>query len=477
MKTYSLYDLKGIQAFTFGARRLQANLGASWLAYIALSPEQDGWLGELVKEVGSKVCWSGGGNAVVESPTLETARLLATKLSIRVLEEAPGLAFFCEHLEGNYNEVEQNLQHAIARKKASWFGEARFDGGGVCESCRDSAEPAVVFDKDGQPTSISIQKREEAQQKATKRLTAVFDPKPYTWSSQMDELGRSKGEESSVGIIHIDGNGLGKHFAQTAKQGLDALRELSNKINQGGLATLKAGLQWVCKKIEAQCIDFELCTNNQGEKVFPVRPVIFGGDDITLLCDGRLALDLAAEMLQEWHRQSGFHACAGIALVRSHYPFHRAVRHAEELCREAKNWRKKNLPAAKDASLIHWSLQRTGSLSHPKEQATARPYLVVGDQIVERPWRSWEWFRLDCLKKLQQQHKEQEKHTQLKGLATALVGGAEEARRFLSRLADRHNFFLPTPEHHTLNISGFLQHETPYLDALELLDFIPAELP
>ncbi|PJB45020.1 MAG: hypothetical protein CO108_07995 [Deltaproteobacteria bacterium CG_4_9_14_3_um_filter_63_12] len=73
MRTLSQYDLTGIQPFLFGARRLRANLGASWIVHTALAV--DGWLGEAAGGAGSTVLWSGGGNAVVDSPDEATARL------------------------------------------------------------------------------------------------------------------------------------------------------------------------------------------------------------------------------------------------------------------------------------------------------------------------------------------------------------------------------------------------------------------
>ena len=90
------------------------------------------------------------------------------------------------------------------------------------------------------------------------------------------------------------------------------------------------------------------------DRFFPVRPLIFGGDDLTLVCDGRLGLALAAVYLKAFHTHttSEFsrldfpdrdkkisdelkkpaYACAGVAIVKTHYPFARAYKLSSALC-------------------------------------------------------------------------------------------------------------------------------------------------
>lgn len=74
----------------------------------------------------------------------------------------------------------------------------------------------------------------------------------------------------------------------------------------------------------------------------PLRPVLLGGDDITCLCDGRIALDLAETALKEFARhpvphlgpdgeETSLTACAGVALVKAHAPVHRSYELAEDL--------------------------------------------------------------------------------------------------------------------------------------------------
>jgi hypothetical protein len=490
MRTLTQFDLTGIQPFLFGARRLRANLGASWLVHTAL--DRNGWLGEAAESAGSTVLWSGGGNAVVCSEDDARARQVATALALRVIEEAPGLGIMCAHQpwDGNgssYARAAAELRDALEEAKASRLGDARFDGGGVCERCRDTADPAVCDDEEKAPIGASIWRREKAKNNARERLTKIFRlPEGLAWSNDVDRLGRTSGEESSLGVVHFDGNGMGTHFAKATRRGLRTVQDLSQQVNEAGQEALVAGLRWVAERITQRKLGFELKPqadeDGKTEIFFPVRPVVFGGDDITLLCDGRIALDLAAEMLCAWHKQSKFHATAGVAIVRAHFPFYRAVEQAHALCKRAKRWRKQEL--SDDASVLHWSLHReSGEIAQedrrnakPSSEArqTARPYVVVGAPPSGKPWRSWSWFRRECVQALKEQTT---LHTQIKGLAAALAAGPDAGRRALSRLIDRHGYRLPTPPHHQLDVSGFEAGETPYLDALEILDLVAPELP
>ena len=63
------------------------------------------------------------------------------------------------------------------------------------------------------------------------------------------------------------------------------------------------------------------------ENVFPLRPIVYGGDDLTFVCDGRLGLDLAARYLQAFSKDTirvlgqdeSVDACAGVAIVPTNF--------------------------------------------------------------------------------------------------------------------------------------------------------------
>ena len=89
------------------------------------------------------------------------------------------------------------------------------------------------------------------------------------------------------------------------------------------------------------------------------------------MCDGRLGLALATKFLTYFEEETGKYkaiggnltACAGVAIVKSHFPFARAYELAEELCKSAKDDRKE-----KDVSgsCLNWHFALSGILNSLK---------------------------------------------------------------------------------------------------------------
>jgi hypothetical protein len=94
-------------------------------------------------------------------------------------------------------------------------------------------------------------------------------------------------------------------------------------------------------------------------KKIPFRPIVIGGDDLTVVCRGNLALPFTKLFLQYFEDETkanfksisekvaflknGLTACAGIAYINESYPFHYGYNLAETLCGEAKKAAKEGL--------------------------------------------------------------------------------------------------------------------------------------
>jgi hypothetical protein len=450
----SLYDITGIQSYIFGSNRLKEILGASLLVDRALTNDLDHAMAGVE---GIKRCWSGGGNALVEAPEMSAARAVATSLSASLHGRAPGLGLSCHHEDwdgepGTYGAAYQRAQQRLADRKAARWPEAHFDGAGVTALCAATGELATEWDE-GRWVSPSTVAKLDAAEDANDRLRFYALPSGYAYTNETDKLGRTPSERSMVGVIHFDGNGMGKRFREAAER-RDAqarLPDLSDAVEAAGKATLVESLAWVSSHLQAlTCTSdggFKLCEREDGVLFFPVRPIVFGGDDITLVCDARIALDVAAKLLEVWqlrseeHLGETAHACAGVAIVKSHHPLHRAYQLAESLCRGAKK-----AVRDQDASALDFEVHTGGPVlsleeardrdrarvahdgGHKQERAPflhARPYFVGGS--ARRASQSWTWFRRDLLGVLQGDGWK-EFHTQLRGLAPMLHDGREATR-------------------------------------------------
>lgn len=151
------------------------------------------------------------------------------------------------------------------------------------------------------------------------------------------------GKNDWIAIIHADGNGLGK-IVQKVGAKKDVFKSFSQNLDK---ATTTAAQKTFAKISEKHHID--------KEGFIPIRPVVLDGDDMTVIIRGDLAIDYAETFITEFQNatrseigeilksykvfDSGedyLSACAGIAFIKSSYPFYYGYQLAEELCGQAK---------------------------------------------------------------------------------------------------------------------------------------------
>jgi hypothetical protein len=142
------------------------------------------------------------------------------------------------------------------------------------------------------------------------------------------------GKHNWLALIHIDGNGMGKEIrriVQTTKdeqQRSDKIKEFAKKI---ATCTNEAFRKAYEKTFESFT----------GTKI-PFRPLILGGDDVTVILRADYALRFVETFLEKYENQSEaelgkkMKACAGIAFIKAKFPFHYTADLAEELCGAAK---------------------------------------------------------------------------------------------------------------------------------------------
>lgn len=155
-----------------------------------------------------------------------------------------------------------------------------------------------------------------------------------------------------VGLIHADGNGLGEFlhaFFEILKDKTDdQYYQAYSTFTQGlEVATLAAGSQ-ATQQVFITASDL-ISEKDIDKMVIPMRPIILGGDDLTVICRADKAFEFAQAFVEAFEQQTktlmqSFNiarhrkmtACAGIAFVKSNQPFFMAAHLAESLCSAAK---------------------------------------------------------------------------------------------------------------------------------------------
>ena len=256
MSTLTFVDTLGIQNFVFASNRLRDVVGGSELVHQATS--RQGWVEQLGYQ--NQVIVGAGGNLLLRFDDHGQARNFAAQFSRKMLDEAPGLEValvYHEYLDGQLAKAIQEIQIKIENHKLERLPSVPLLGLGITTMCRETRRPAAEWDDaEGAPIAESIAKRRSDSNQAQTRWLKFFPcsyqnfqegkgrPVELAFPLELDDLGRSRGDTSLMGVVHIDGNGIGQKLKtwldKCVQNGSDdetvrnAYRSLSKKLD--GLA-------------------------------------------------------------------------------------------------------------------------------------------------------------------------------------------------------------------------------------------------
>ncbi|MGC8779538.1 MAG: Cas10/Cmr2 second palm domain-containing protein [Anaerolineae bacterium] len=545
-----LIEASGIQEYIFGSNELIQNIGASEVVTQAttdwLFDETNGLLPrphnvQRVKQRGApsrwhlddrgladgleaEVVYAGGGNALLLFGAEETARKLAYDLTRKALQDAPGLRLelaWQPYRVGELAATVNSLRDRIAEQKRAPQRSAPLLGLGVTAACSFTGAPAVGRDREGRYISAQVRAKQQAGASdgpGNSRLLEYlgdFSDINFGFVYDFNRLGE-RDEFSYMAVVHADGNRMGARIQQYVDQfaGDDrayvrAQREFSVKVQDAAHAALVSTVgvlvdpnnlvhdpdergRWTHKigKLDQKKGVIPVWLDGQVERL-PFRPIVFGGDDVTFVCEGRLGLPLAAHYLSRLAEErlpdgDPLYARAGVAIVKTHYPFARTYELAESLCDSAKEFIKETDGDKRRVSALDWHFGVTG-LVRPLKQLREREYRTRDGWLHMRPvlltpvntseWRSWEVFS-DLLGAFATHRDWRGRRNKVKALREALRNGPEATELFLRNLADA----VELPDSSGLvsvpqaRLRGWHGERCIYFDAVEALDFyVPLE--
>ncbi|MCU0490921.1 MAG: hypothetical protein MUD01_05015 [Chloroflexaceae bacterium] len=429
----------------------------------------------------AEVIFAGGGNALLLFRENKQAVAFVRALSRKLVEDAPGLEITAAHQDFAWESEPiggDDLQQSVHKRLIAKLNHTKQQrptgvallGQSVTMECNSTGLPAVgysnfTFGRDRQEPGADLQAlsadvlakvEEHVWRNARERFETLLPAEArlphFALRDDFDKLGRTEDDQSYIAVVHADGNNMGKRFENIMKQFisaehnrdcLNALRALSQAVEKAGKEALQntvtrmvkalthpdaseemnqfyKGLQRL-SKTELSKLEFNL-TQGDSVPVLPFRVIVFGGDDVTFVCDGRMGLPLAAAYLEEWEKASEglpdwgdskdgkpqkkpAYACAGVAVVKTHYPFARAYALSERLCKKAKDAVKGgNLDG--NASALDWHFALSG-LSGTISDIRTREYrpviennhevlemrpVMIKQALLQPQWRTWENF-------------------------------------------------------------------------------------
>jgi hypothetical protein len=403
----ALFGAGSVQGYVFGSNRLKENAGASYLTWKAM----EDW----------RACalFVGGGNAACEFPGKREARARIAAWSRRWLESAPGLRLTAAlaPVTSGLRAAFRVAQAALAKAENAPPWGADLGALPVVRNCPTTGGPANIWDRDeGEWLSAEAKRKREAFDAAEKRLAKELklDPR-YVFPREFADLG-TREDASQIAIVHADGNGIGEELSNIAQPRADDTDEqfrqdirtfsetiagIASRAFQATLADLAGVLPKLEQDKELDLAEEPPRSEKQPQKrrFFPVRPIVFGGDDLTFVCHGKLGLALAARYLKHFEAEAmaagkAYTACAGVLVMPQKFPFARGYELAEQLCALAKRKRREN--GSKGSWLdFHVLLEgSSGSVERAREteyrRGLGRPYRLDAGGLKETQWSTFE---------------------------------------------------------------------------------------
>ncbi len=377
-----LFEAKSIQSYLFSTDKLKEIVGASEIVEYITS--EAGLLDGVIERLKVSVDFSrkGGGGFAVFGNSWDV-RELARYWSILLVRYAPGLNWV-QGIGIGENELEA---YQNARK------EQQADANRLSARLPQGNPFTLRFSRTGEPAAKKEYKETLDESTARKRLGFVYDESGAEkrfyegeWLARRFDpdshyqqwpvnLTPEEGDDNRnfpfvddkkwIALVHIDGNGfgqlliaLGRHAKDnpaqySGGQFIETFRSISYAIAK---ATEKAAQHAVKEVLEPRKTEVYLTDERESSVLlYPARPVVLGGDDMTIIVRADLALAFSEsyikafeaeseKALQEVVEQVGasfklpgyLTACGGIAYAKATYPFYRLHEEVESLCGEAK---------------------------------------------------------------------------------------------------------------------------------------------
>lgn len=380
-RVLAMYDIRGIQDYIFRTEKVKDAIGASKRVEDIISnameaavrnfKEKDGpiswdlkwydengvrgYCAEQQKDV--QVVYIGGGNAYFTFRDEKLCVEINKYMSKYIIEKTYSLqlAISIKKYTGNYkkdyedfftkmNQVKANMAFSRPLGALPIMKRDAQTGYAIPYGESASGEPDVEETRQKQAEEHKVRRRMDKQEK-------IFD-------NYITE----KGLDSTLAVVHIDGNNMGLRIRRQT-EGIEdydtavmVMRRISYRIDH----SYKKVFEQMKKHFDQEGMERDGRPNS-------VLKIIVAGDDITYVCNGNIALDtveyFAKEIVcytmdgqkEDKVRDSsyaypleketdgdkiasmGFSVCAGIAFINSHFPFYAGYEVAESCCESAKS--------------------------------------------------------------------------------------------------------------------------------------------
>lgn len=404
----AMYDIRGIQDYIFKTNYAKEIIGASYLVdsiiieglreYVKTLDKREqfrymlDWKNDDAcaflnnEDILMQVMFVGGGNSYVLFRNDEICHKVNQYLGRYVLEHtySLNLAAAMRKKTNSYAEDYQKVNKEMQRIKARMPNVRPI--GALPFMDRDSITGFPLCEKRIENGEEKIYCKEAALKRdAFLRREAAYEKTPGGKDSAeriFDNMVTEKGDNSSLAICHIDGNRMGIRIQKcmqnvaSYEKAIQTMRELSKQIAKAFRETF-----------DEMCAYMDELSPKIKPEARLYRELIVAGDDITFICNAKLAIS-AVEFFLRRIADKEYSACAGIAYFNSHFPFSDAYQVAEACCSSAKNRAKMPQHRGTDGMIgCYMDFQictnvRAADLSSYRD----KHYMADNEHIIARPY-------------------------------------------------------------------------------------------
>lgn len=515
-----LFDTRSIQRYIFSGNKLRTNIGASYIVENLFKMELIPILEEVFPGHSDLETWEqvetpsfrdftedcriayiGGGNALVlfrqDTPDEVLAKVVEA-FTKKLLVTYPGLktgaaiGSLVLSPQAAYQKSDEALHHLLKHNQNTVFPQVNVPYTGLTQACGINGEVANYQDINHviEPKGVARFFSQEVAAKAMmmKQAHAALQDKfvqvidGYEFPTEFSKLGQ-KETENYIAIVHVDGNNMGQKFMSCRT--LEDRVRLSKAVKEKTEQAFAKLLQTIVDEYDGY-EDFLALEDN----ILPIRPLILGGDDATFICAGKMAVTYAKRFIEFIKEGNSFFAggidsCGGVAILPASYPFFRGYELAEQLCDAAKKVSRIQNGCWLDFALLH------GEQAPTLGQIRAQEYRGILGDLHFGPYavcNSASPVSLDkilqCARLFAAGQEFEDKTPQeapglaknkIKELRSVLQHGEHDCQQFLEQIGHMHQQLPHIEGWEEYKKNLWFEGRTPYVEAIELIDFMPKE--
>lgn len=366
--------VQGIQGFIYQTNKLREIVGASELverictdlfagvlyagSAEAREPDPEKRRKLLLKKLegDNHAIMNAAGNIKYLFSSEEECKKVVRVFPKTVMEFAPGITISQSVVEmsgaDQFKDAVQQLERNLRTQRSRQMRDLSMGLMGILRS-RDTGLPVTHIRKNDKITeyldSATFHKLFDENNRRKETFTILcrkafgsdFDLHDKKLPHDIKEM---TGGNDWIAIIHADGNGVGQ-IVQKIGTDRKLFRDFSRRLDAATTAAVVRAFNDVVVKEIGK------------DGMVPMRPIVLSGDDLTVICRADIALPFTETFLRYFEdetrkklgdllersgnyvfsdRSRKLTACAGIAFIKSSFPFHFGYRLAEALCDRAK---------------------------------------------------------------------------------------------------------------------------------------------